>query len=108
MDKANLIKIVRLPDNVFREAKVETIIIIFKKKDASKLRKTDILIYDREDRISIINKETARQTLSTTQDLWGKDESYVFNIYSNDEIVNLIKKIEKDTDRDFFMSAFVI
>lgn len=97
LDKVNLIRIVRLPDNVFEEAKVETIILIFKKKDSTKNKKTDVLIYNREDKINLINDKTAKQTLSIKQEDWEKNDNNLFNIFSNDSIIDILNKIENGT-----------
>lgn len=97
LEKVDLVKIVRLPDNVFEDAKVETIILIFKKKDSPRATKTDILIYDREDRVVQVSKETANQKLAVKQSSWEKNENYVFNIFANEEVQEVLKNIEKNT-----------
>ncbi len=97
LDRVDLIKIVRMPDNVFEDAKVETIILVFKKKDSSRTAKTDILLYDRDDKVVQVSKESAKQKLTVKQSSWEKNENYVFNIFASEEIQELLKKIEKDT-----------
>jgi len=97
LDKVDLVKIVRLPDKVFEDAKVETIILIFKKKDSLRSIKTDILIYGNEDRIDQVSEKTVKQILTTKQSSWEKNENYVFNIFASEEVQDLLKNIEKNT-----------
>lgn len=99
IEETNLIKIVRLPDNVFQDAKVETIILIFKKNEDGELEKTEVLIYDRNDKLDTINHHTAKKHFKVNQNLWKRDSSFIFNIFSNEEITNLKKKIEKNTEK---------
>src|SRR3989338_2057106 len=98
LQKTNLLSIIRLPDNVFEDAKVETIILIFKKKEASEIDKTNILIYDREDQINLISNKTAKKRLTIQQKSWEKNGDYIFNIFTGVEINELIVKIEKNTE----------
>ena len=48
----------------------------------------------RSDKVNLVSKETAKQTLTVKQDSWEKNENYVFNIFANEDVVSLIKKIE--------------
>jgi len=98
LDKVDLVKIVRMPDNVFEEAKVETIILIFRKKDSSRATKTNILIYNGEDKVIQVSKETAKQNLTIKQSSWEKNENYVFNIFASEEVQELLKKLENNTN----------
>jgi len=97
LDNVNLVKIVRMPDNVFKDAKVETIILIFKKKDSSKKTNVNILIYDKKDQVVQINKKTAKQTLTIKQSSWEKNSDNIFNIFANEKVQKLLENIEKNT-----------
>ncbi len=97
METTNLVKIVRMPDNVFEGAKVETIILIFKKKDSMKINKTQILLYDSDGKIDLISKETANQTLTVNQRGWDKNEKKVFNIFADEKVSSVLRKIVQDT-----------
>ncbi len=96
LEKVVLDKIIRLPDDVFGDAKVETIILVFKNKYSTKDDKTNILIYNGKDKINLINNDTAKQVLKTNQSLWKENNNFVFNIFANEKVKCLIKKIEKD------------
>jgi type I restriction-modification system DNA methylase subunit len=93
----NLVNIVRLPDNVFEDAKVETMILIFKKKDSSQIHDTKILVYDRKDDINSITEERAKQIHSIKQNSWEINDNFIFNIFASNEINELISKIEENT-----------
>lgn len=86
----NIDNIVRLPDNVFYRVKAETIIITINKTS----EETDCLIYDRNDTINQIDKETAIESKSIRSKDWINNEFSVFDIFSNDQEKNLLKKIE--------------
>ncbi|HJX50528.1 MAG TPA: N-6 DNA methylase, partial [Candidatus Nanoarchaeia archaeon] len=97
LDKVDLIEIVRMPDNVFEDAKVETIILIFKKKDSSKSKKTNILIYDKDDKITEISSQTAKQRLTVHQEEWEKNADFVFSIFADKETNSLLNKLEENS-----------
>ena len=58
---------------------------------------TEILIYDRKDQISEITKDNAKQVIKANQDLWKNNPKFIFNIFTNPQISQIIKKIEKDS-----------
>lgn len=88
----NVDTIVRLPDNVFYGVKAETIIITISKERNA----TNCLLYDRNDLINSVNSETAKVTKKIITKDWGTNEFAAFDIFSNDNEKELIKRIEKN------------
>ncbi len=86
----NIDSIVRLPDNVFHGVKAETIIITINKAKS----KTHCLLYDRNDKINSVSEETAKEYKQLNSKDWAKNEFSAFDIFSNDQEKNLLKKIE--------------
>lgn len=98
LDNVTLKKIVRLPDNVFQDVKVETIILIYqKKKEMTKKLNCEILIYPRESTINSINKENNVQVLNFNQKIW-ETKNNVINITTNTKLIKLLKKIEDESN----------
>ncbi len=96
-DKVTLRKIIRLPDNVFQNVKVETIILIYqKKKETTKKLNCEVLIYPREAIINAINKEKNVQVINFNQKIW-ESENNVINISTNALLIKLLNKIEEET-----------
>lgn len=86
----NIDSIVRLPDNVFYGVKAETIIITINKIKS----KTHCLLFDRNDKINNVSEETAKEVKGVNSKDWAKNEFSAFDIFSNDQEKNLLKKIE--------------
>ncbi len=84
-------KILRMPDNTFQGVKAETVIITI----GSETKKTECIIYDRKDTITEITLDNAKEVnyLNTKNCL--KNEFASLDIFTNDEIKILLKKIEK-------------
>ena len=96
LDKVTLRKIIRLPDNVFQNVKVETIILIYqKRKEMTKKTNCEVLIYPREMTINAINKENNNQTYFN-QKIW-ETKNNVINISINTSLIKLLEKIEEGT-----------
>jgi len=97
LDSTILKKIIRLPDNVFGDAKVETIILIYKKsKEKNEKEKCEVFIYPRESDINSINKENCNQILYLNQNGWKSDKK-VFNISASKTSNKILTDIERDT-----------
>ncbi|MBI5574280.1 MAG: N-6 DNA methylase [Elusimicrobia bacterium] len=88
-------KIVRLPDNVFEEAKVETIILVLQKRKNRK-NKIEIIGYDGNSKITKIDKDNCDTCKEIEQEMWTKTEKNIFNIFSDNVTLNILEKIEKD------------
>lgn len=84
--------IVKLPDDVFKDASVETIVWGLQRNNKSSAVKT--IVYNKDECISYI--DSCREN-ETSRDYWRNDESFAFNIFSNPKSTSLLKKIEKDT-----------
>jgi len=88
----DLSKIVKLPDDVFPEAKVET--IIFQVQKNSNTEFVDTILYKRSEKInSIDNNLIIKQPKSN----WDSDNNKNFNIYSTDISSKIIEKCEFQT-----------
>ncbi|TAL57404.1 MAG: hypothetical protein EPN85_14195 [Bacteroidetes bacterium] len=83
-------KIVRLPDNTFQGVKAETVIITI----GNETKKAECIIYDRQDTITEITLNNAKEVnyLNTKKCL--KNEFASLDIFTNDEIKILLNKIE--------------
>ncbi len=99
LNSTKLKKIVRLPDNIFADAKVETIILIYQKnqtKNRKMLRhECKVLIYAQDDKIDAINENKCLVKLFD-QNEWNIGQR-IINITSSAESTELINKIESDS-----------
>lgn len=82
--------IIRLPDNVFHNVKAETIVITIDKTS----KQTHCLIYEQNDTINRIDKETAKEIKNFKLKDWINNEFSVFDIFNNEQDKKLLKKIE--------------
>ncbi|MDH7517789.1 MAG: N-6 DNA methylase [Candidatus Thermoplasmatota archaeon] len=97
LNTTSLRKIVRLPDNVFENVKVETIILIYqKKRETTKKKNCQVLIYPREESIASISEENCDQIIYFNQKLWNKTDRKIINISVSTLSDKLLSKIEKD------------
>ena len=81
--------IVKLPDNVFEDAKVETIIIAIQKSLKSDTLTTKIFPKD------LIIKEISTNNVNCADKKgWINQSDCIFNIYVNSDTINLLQKIE--------------
>ncbi|MBO4985308.1 MAG: N-6 DNA methylase [Bacteroides sp.] len=81
--------IVKLPDNVFEDAKVETIIFAVRKKEKSV--KVTATVFPNNSFITEI-PITAAKSFEKTE--WITQSDCTFNIYVNNDIITLLHKIE--------------
>jgi len=84
--------LVKLPDDVFEEAKVETILFILQKNNKSS--SVDVLTYSKDEEISSI--DTSRYKQMDRND-WNKSPGATFNIYATLNINSIFERIESDT-----------
>ncbi len=84
--------IVRLPDNVFQSVKAEAIILTISRNPV----KTECILYERTDTISQITNSNCKERKLIDSKLWLKNESFVFDIFSNKKEVDILRKIEKN------------
>ncbi|NTW33859.1 MAG: N-6 DNA methylase, partial [Bacteroidetes bacterium] len=83
-------KIVRLPDNTFQGVKAETVIITI----GNETKKAECIIYDRKDIITEITLNNAKEINYLYIKNCLKNEFTSLDIFTNDEIKILLKKIE--------------
>jgi len=84
-------KIIKLPDDVFIDAKVETIIFEFRKNNINEF--IDILVYPKSEKIDFVDNTRIR----TIEKLaWKDDENLNFNIFLSANDVNLLSKIRRN------------
>jgi len=83
-------EIVRLPDNTFQGVKAETVILTMGKE----AKTTECIIYDRKGTINEISFINAKEVNYLNQQDCLKNEFISLDIFSNDEIKALLKKIE--------------
>ncbi len=87
--------LVRMPDNTFAGVKAESLILTIQKKK-SRNQKTSCIIYDRKETISSISTENATDYREVDQNKW-KDNAYsAFDIFTDENVFQLLRKIEKD------------
>ena len=96
LKNVTLKKIIKLPDNIFQNVKVETIILIYKKiKETKKEQNCEVIIYPREANIDSIKKDGG-QVNNFNQKIW-ETENNLINLSMNVSSTNIFKKIEKET-----------
>lgn len=88
----DLIKIVKLPDNVFLEAKVETIIFEIRKNYNCDILKA--ILYSKDEIIFSINDNL---TIEFSKEDWKGQEDVTFNLYSSNIESVILNKVEKDS-----------
>ena len=84
--------IIKLPDDVFEDATVETIIFEFRKE--SSISEVDIIIYKKDEKINHVD-DLKKKKISKLN--WKQNDNYNFNIYVSPEQFELLQKISKDS-----------
>ena len=87
--------LIRMPDNTFEDVKAESLVIVIDKKKC-KSEKIECIIYDRKDYITKIAKENALDYKKLDQQEWFNNAFSVFDIFTDENVTKLLKKIEKD------------
>ena len=90
----DMTRIVKLPDAVFEDATVETIIFEFQKK--SNQRNLEAIIYDKSEKLSFIDSS---RTKTIDKESWKQNEDFNFNIFISVEQLRLINKIDVDSTK---------
>ena len=85
----DLTEIIKLPDNVFEDATVETIIFIVHKN--SNRENINALVYQKNDEITYIEKDKA-EIIDKSQ--WKSFDSLTFNIYASQKQIEILNKIK--------------
>ncbi len=81
-------EIIKLPDNIFDEATVETIIFRLVKDNVSNYCK--IIKYSSKEKISSIDLNKTEQT---NREVWKSFEDLKFNVYANEKTFNILNKL---------------
>ena len=100
LSKSHIDNIVRLPNESFGgsagEVKVDTIIFTFT-KTTSLISPVEVLIYKGFTRINEITQFNCDDHVFFDQSFWAKDENSIFRINVNNNISDLLIKIENET-----------
>ena len=84
--------IIKLPDDVFEDATVETIIFEFRKKSSA--NEVNTILYKKDEKINFIDNLRKKIILKSN---WKQNDNYNFNIYVSPEQFELLQKIPKDS-----------
>ena len=84
--------IVKLPDNIFEEAKVETIIFEIKNSE-NKINLVDVIKYNKNEKITSIDENKAIKIYKSD---WNTKEKH-FNIYISKREKEILNKIENES-----------
>lgn len=94
LNNSSLKEIVRMPDNVFEDVTVETIILIFK-KEKPKNNSCKVIIYNANDTIDHIGKDNCLSIATFEQSEWIKDG--LINLTLHKETKAVLTQIEKES-----------
>ncbi|MCC6550722.1 MAG: N-6 DNA methylase [Ignavibacteriaceae bacterium] len=92
LENHSVSSIVRLPDNVFQNVKAETLILTISKQNEL----TDCIIYNRKDIINQISLSNCFEHKVINSRDWIINDLSAFDIFSNNEEIELLKKIEQE------------
>jgi|18_taG_2_1085343.scaffolds.fasta_scaffold04712_2 type I restriction-modification system DNA methylase subunit len=87
----DMTRIVKLPDDVFEDATVETIIFEFRKDYSND--KVNTIVYNKNEKISYVDD---LRTKEISKENWKQNENWNFNIYVSPEQFELLQKIPSD------------
>lgn len=82
--------IVKLPDDVFDDATVETIIFEFRKQSFT--NEVETIVYKKDERIKFVDNSRKRRISKSN---WKQNDNYNFNIYVGPDQINLLHKISR-------------
>lgn len=87
----DMTRIVKLPDDVFADATVETIIFEFRKNYSND--KVNTIVYNKNEKISYVDDLRTKEISKAN---WKQNENWNFNIYVSPEQFELLQKILSD------------
>ena len=87
----DMTRIVKLPDDVFEDATVETIIFEFRKDYSND--KVNTIVYNKNEKISYVDDLRTKEISKAN---WKQNENWNFNIYVSPEQFELLQKIPSD------------
>ncbi len=82
-------EIIKLPDNVFPDAKVETILMFLRKNTYE--QNINLILYKRDEKIEFIDVD---RVFIKNKIEWKQTNDKVFNIQTNDQVKIILRKIE--------------
>ncbi len=94
LQEFTIANVVRMPDNVFKNVKAETVILVLRKGKESKKFKNEIIIFDRKTNLTSFDYQKALEVKSLEQNLWKSEKYYAFNIFTTPQEIIIIQKIE--------------
>ena len=89
----SLRNIIKMPDDTFKNVKAESVILIISDEASTECK---CMIYDTKAKISSINESEVISARNVNTKSWLKHELLIFDIYSNENATELLKKIETD------------
>ncbi len=95
LDNFSLENIVRLPDGVFENVVAETVVLTISKEKTKQNTMSQIVIFDRKDDLIGITLEKALINTTINPIKWKKNDSLIFNIFSEQEHLEIVEKIGK-------------
>jgi len=96
LGKFNLSEIVRMPDNVFKNVKAETAILIMSNEKT--LSTVNAILFDRNAYISDITDDESKEVRQIDSKTWKDHDLVVFDIYANEGVSKILAKIEFGND----------
>ncbi len=96
IENSEIKTIIRLPDKIFKEVSVETIILVLKRCSNPKNHQVDALIYGQKDKIDQINNKNCKYFRRIDPSYWKNNENYRFQLI-DEKIQQILKKIEENT-----------
>lgn len=96
LESCKILQIVRLPQNVFSEANVDTCIIVLQKKSRSKENNSiNVLKLEKDSSLSNLVVKKFDEHFTIKQNIWSNDKRHLFNINVSPKNFNLINKIKE-------------
>jgi len=94
LDKYAIKNIARMPDSVFKNVKAESVILILYRILQPKKFKNEIVIFARDTKLISFDYEKALEMKSIDQNLWYTEKYYAFNIFTSQDKISILRKID--------------
>ncbi|MBT6686639.1 MAG: N-6 DNA methylase [Bacteroidetes bacterium] len=92
---SEMTKIIKLPDNVFIDAKVETIIFEYRKNYSTEI--VDVIVYPKSEVINFVDNLRINQI---DKKIWKEDKNNNYNIFLSLEHIGLLEKIKRQSTNE--------
>jgi hypothetical protein len=96
LERSRVTEIVRLPDSVFRDATVNTVLLFVAREEDEDRRlahEAEVFLFDVAERLTSVDRNSAEQR-RFAQSLWIEGESQMFSIGSTDSERELLGKLQ--------------